>query len=408
MDSTIRQLFVRHHARYTSSPCAADLAAFARWLLDTGYDTDYAQRLVFRAKRCLEEAHVPSGQTWTATELALAFRRRRQRLLYRHAQHAFRSFLESAGRLATVETTGPYAAVIAAYERHLEGLRGLAPDTIKRHRWQVGAFLERALRDGEGIGALDPQRIEQYIQDRSRTVARRSLLQTVDTLRAFLRFCFGHQLIGKPLYEIDRPVCFRDELPPRALPLPLIRRLLHSIDRHDRTGWRDFMILHLMAHYGLRPGETTKLKLESFNWKDRTMMVEQTKTRSWLILPLSDQTLGLLRRYLESGRRKQPTGPLFQTACAPIRPMTKYGVSQVFRLRARKSGLPIMHATAYSLRHSFAMRLFARGVGIKTIGDLMGHGSIVSTAVYLRLQTDVLREVALPVPSGHGLKGGVA
>jgi len=54
------------------------------------------------------------------------------------------------------------------------------------------------------------------------------------------------------------------------------------------------------------------------------------------------------------------------------------------------------------------MRLFDRKVGIKTIGDLMGHQSIASTAVYLRLQTDVLREVALPVPTAAKLRGGVA
>jgi len=340
-------------------------------------------------------------------ELAHVFVRRRQMRLYRHANRAFGCFLESAGRLARMETPGPYSEVVAAYERHLKELRGLAPDTIKRHRWQVGVFLEWALRDGKEIGALDARRIERYVEYRSRTVARRSLLQAVDTLRAFFRFCFDYHLIRKPLYEIDRPVCFRDELPPRALPWALIQRLLRSIDRSDRTGWRDFMILHLMAHYGLRPGETIRLTPESINWKDRTMIVEQPKTRSSLVLPLSERTIGLLRRYLDSGRRKRPAGPLFQTACAPIRPMTKYGVSVIFRLRARKSGLPIANATGYSLRHSFAMRLFARGVGIKTIGDLMGHGSIASTAVYLRLQTDVLRDVALPVPSGCGLKGGV-
>ena len=65
-------------------------------------------------------------------------------------------------------------------------------------------------------------------------------------------------------------------------------------------------------------------------------------------------------------------------------------------------------ASAYALRHSFAMRLFARGIGIKTIGDLMGHHSLVSTAVYLRLQSDMLREVALPVPVDTAPVGGAA
>jgi site-specific recombinase XerD len=45
------------------------------------------------------------------------------------------------------------------------------------------------------------------------------------------------------------------------------------------------------------------------------------------------------------------------------------------------------------------MRLFERGVGMKAIGDLMGHRNLISTGVYLRLQADMLREVALPVPT---------
>jgi integrase len=187
---------------------------------------------------------------------------------------------------------------------------------------------------------------------------------------------------------------------------PCIQRLLQSIDRRDRTGWRDFMLLHLMAHYGLRPGEIVRLSWESIDWNEQTLRVEQSKTHSWLVLPLSQPTLRLLERYLRSCRGDSSTGVLFPAACAPRRPMTKHSVSQVFRTRVRRSGLPLAHASAYSLRHSFAMRLFARGVGIKAIGDLMGHGSIVSTSIYLRLQTDVLREVALPVPTVRA--GGVA
>jgi site-specific recombinase XerD len=40
------------------------------------------------------------------------------------------------------------------------------------------------------------------------------------------------------------------------------------------------------------------------------------------------------------------------------------------------------------------------------IGDLMGHNSIVSTAIYLRLHTEMLRDVALPVPSADETAGG--
>ena len=407
MDPIIRQLFVRVHARYACSPYAADLAAFARWLLASGYRPRYAQRLVFRAKRSLESTRPSPGHVWSPDELTRAFSRRRQRQDYRDAQHAFGSFLQSIGQLAPAAPK-PDAGVVAAYTQHLKELCGLAADTITGHAWQIGAFLQWALPDGEAIGTLSAQRIEQYIEHRATKLSRRSLRRTIDTLRAFLRYCFDRGLIAQRLDEIERPVSFRDELPPRALPWPVIQRFLRSIDRSDRTGWRDFVIFHLMAYYGLRPGEITRLRVESIDWRKRILTVEQSKTHSWLILPLDERTLGLLTQYARARHGDGSSSMLFVSACAPRRAMTKFGVSQMFRVRARRSGLPLTDASAYSLRHSFAIRLFDRGVGIKAIGDLMGHHSIISTAVYLRLQTEVLRKVALPVPTPRASKGGAA
>jgi integrase/recombinase XerD len=45
------------------------------------------------------------------------------------------------------------------------------------------------------------------------------------------------------------------------------------------------------------------------------------------------------------------------------------------------------------------MHLLHSGASLKTIGDLLGHRHSNSTCVYLRLATEELREVALPVPT---------
>jgi site-specific recombinase XerD len=44
------------------------------------------------------------------------------------------------------------------------------------------------------------------------------------------------------------------------------------------------------------------------------------------------------------------------------------------------------------------MRLLRAGVGIEAIGDLMGHRNASSTSAYLRIQSDMLRGLALDVP----------
>jgi integrase/recombinase XerD len=405
----LQQLFVRVHFRYTQSRHADDLTAFARWLLEQGYRERYAQRLVFRAMRSLETFGLPPASTWTKDSLERAFRRIRQRRLYRHAQHAFGAFLRSVGRLRSDNAPkSAHAPLIAAYRSYLVDVRGLAPGTVTQHLWEVGAFLRETLTEGQPLTQLTAATIERYIERRARRVMRRTLRTTITELQAFLRYCFERRLILARLDLIDRPVSFRYELPPRALDWDLIQHFLSSIDRSGPTGWRDYMLLYLMAHYGLRPGEIARLTLDSIDWCARTLLVEQSKTHTSLTLPLLRETATLLRRYVREGRRESRHRELFLSASAPDRPMTKFSVCLVFKVRARKSSLPIAHASAYALRHSFAMRLFSRGVGIKAIGDLMGHSSLVSTAVYLRLQTDALRDVALEVPSVHQASGGVA
>lgn len=47
------------------------------------------------------------------------------------------------------------------------------------------------------------------------------------------------------------------------------------------------------------------------------------------------------------------------------------------------------------------MRLLRRGVGVKAIGDVLGHRDLESTCVYLRLDIDSLRDVALEVPASN-------
>ena len=272
MTTTLRQLFVRLHNRYTRSAHVGDLNAFAQWLIDHGYNLDSARGLVRRAKRSLDAFDVPPDSVWV-----------REQVEY-----------------------GPHASILTAYRSYQSEVRGITPGVIDQHMAEVGHLLRRALPSGEPLTRLTAAKIERHIKHRSREVSRRSLRNYLGALRAFLRYCFDHRLIMIRLDTIDHPARFREELPPRALEWALIQKLLSSIKRDNPGGWRDFMVLHLMAHYGLRPGEVAGLTVESIDWTDRTLHVEQSKTRSRLTLPLMGETVDLLHRYLREGRCRGP------------------------------------------------------------------------------------------------------
>ena len=83
---------------------------------------------------------------------------------------------------------------------------------------------------------------------------------------------------------------------------------------------------------------------------------------------------------------------------APVGVLKPTAVTEAFQGLVRSSGFDIPYQGPHCLRHSYALHLLKSGTPLKTIGDILGHRTAESTSMYLRLATDDLREVALPVP----------
>lgn len=398
----VKDLFPRHYHRYENARYSSELAAFAQWLRKLGYASDCMQGHLRRLRQVLESLeHFHSAGAVRDTNLREAFTIASPRAAtqYRATQRAFERFLAAAGRLTRTVPLSAVEMLCERYWHYLSEVRGFTAPTIQQHRSTLHDFLSRGLPDGAELAALTAADVESYVQIRSKEVTRQTLQHIVAHLRAFLRYCADAGETKRGLDCIDTPRTYRGELPPRALDWALVRRLLASVDRKSLNGWRDHAILHLMAYYGLRPSEIASLNLSAIDWDARTLRVEQRKTRSILVLPLAPRTLRMLRRYLIAGRTFCDRPQLFLRTRSPAGALTHYTVVGIFAKRARQSGLPLQGTSSYALRHSFAMRLLRRGVGVKAIGDLLGHHSLESTCVYLRLDVDMLRTVALPVPT---------
>jgi integrase/recombinase XerD len=393
-------LFPKYHQRYLECPVADWLVGFADWLVSAGYAHDPAHDHVRRLKQVLEAREsVTPDAVFSVAELATMFTSARQLPLFRGTQRAFERFLAARGRLVVEPDCNRFTLLLDAYRRHLLETRGLATATVSQHLASTAAFLAQAVPADTSLRDLSAPAVERFVVVAGQRLKRQSLQHTIAQLRAFLRFCHDRGELRERLDIIDSPRTYRDELPPRALAWNLVLKLLRSIDRSDPLGCRDHAMLYLMAYYGLRPSEVVTLTLASIDWANKTLRVEQCKTHSLLVLPLSDQTLRVLKRYLQCGRPGSAHPQLFLRGRTPAGSLKRTAVCDIYEKRAKLSELPLHGSSSYSLRHAFAMRLLEGGVGIKAIGDLLGHHTLESTCVYLRLQTEALREVGLPVPS---------
>jgi integrase/recombinase XerD len=392
---------------YSTSTAAPWLTAFEAWHEGKDYCRTIVRSHINVVRRVLE-THGPIAidAHFADADLVRLFKTRVRRKQFSGARHTFASFLRDRGQWDATQLRCRHSVLVDQFERHLLEMRGLAPTTTATHLRIVRQFLNVHCRATRELNELSIRDVERFIAKKSRRLGRGAVQSLVGSLRLFLRYCHDRKLLAAPLDEIDTPRKYRDERPPRAIPWDLAQALLKSISRRTRMGCRDHAMLYLMTYYGLRTGEVCDLKLEDVDLARRLLRVTQPKTHQVLALPLTEQAAGILERYLKFGRPRTTLPYVFLSILAPLRPVFRSSVAAIFQRRVKNAGIPLAGFSPYCLRHGFAMRLLGRGVGMKAIGDLLGHRSLDSTSAYLRINTEAMRDVALSVPRGR-VGGGV-
>lgn len=184
----------------------------------------------------------------------------------------------------------------------------------------------------------------------------------------------------------------------KALNVEQCNAFLYQLGRRTKH----FMFAFLMLNTGLRPGENLALNRADVDLKKKTIKVRKTylekekkiqnstKTEaSRRTVPIPDDTIPLLKEYLLKQPKQKPEDPLFQTASGK-RPTPSY-----LRKRFKSAGEAIGcgWVNLHTMRHTFASRLFAKGVDIKVISKLLGHKKVSTTYdIYVHIISDVVED----------------
>ena len=317
--------------------------------------------------------------------------------------HVMERFLKLRGLIRSNDPTPVNTTnlQLTAYAKYLQEVRGLAPSTIHPHLRTARKFLSYVEFDKgpKMLARLDASALEKFVRVASSGISRATLQHTVAQLRSLLHFLAIEGKVRAGLSsQIDSPRLYRLEKLPHSLNWDTVSAFLESIQLTHSKGQRDFAMFFLIAAYGLRSSEVVGLTLDNIFWRSKCIHIAQTKTRSALKLPLTDDVARVLINYLRKVPRAPDHRQLFLRMYAPSGPLKPTAVTEAFQFWAKRSGLSIPFQGAHCLRHSYAVNLLRQGTPLKTIGDLLGHRSAESTSVYLRLATEDLRGVGLPLP----------
>jgi len=192
------------------------------------------------------------------------------------------------------------------------------------------------------------------------------------------------------------PTDFNEEECVKALTTDQCNAFLYQIGRRTKH----YMYALFMLNTGLRPGEALALARADVDLKAKTVKVRKTylekekriqnstKTEaSRRTVPIPDETVPLLREYMLKQPYQKPSDPLFQTQTGK-RPAPSY-LRKRFKFAGEAIGCSWINL--HTMRHTFASRLFAKGIDIKVISKLLGHAKVSTTYdIYVHIISDLV------------------
>ena len=162
----------------------------------------------------------------------------------------------------------------------------------------------------------------------------------------------------------------------------------------SRSGLRDRAILETLYSAGLRVSELAGLNDADLDLPGGALRV-RGKGKRERIAPVGSYAVRAINRWLSarrlSAREKQgPAAPVFTNRFG--RRLTTRSVGRMLEKYLTETGLDL-RTTPHTLRHSFATHLLDAGADIRSVQELLGHKSLVTTQIYTHVSTAGLRAV---------------
>lgn len=258
-----------------------------------------------------------------------------------------------------------------AYQRYRKAYvaSGYSESTCKNY---LRALSQISLHYGKSFHLVDDGQITDYIYDlRLRKVSHSSIKLLV----------YGYRFLFKVMKTPDRSIELKGNRAKVKVPVVLNQQEIKSLlDPEHCPNLKHRVILSLLYSSGLRISELLKLRLEDIDFNAHRIHIINSKHGVTRYVILSKLMAKGLKTYIGHYHTEKYLFNGYERAKA-------YSRTSVTKLLSRaldRAGID-KHITIHSLRHSFAVHFLEQGGNILQLKDQLGHGSLQSTLIYLRV-----------------------
>jgi len=194
-----------------------------------------------------------------------------------------------------------------------------------------------------------------------------------------------------PTLQIDTPKLPRNL--PKSLTEQDVELLLNAPDTQTPLGLRDRTMFEVLYATGLRVSELVTLRITQVSMDMGVVRVMGKGSKERLV-PLGEESLDWLRRYLAEGRPVLLAGKVADALFVTARGegMTRQMFWYLIKKQAKTGGLhkPL---SPHTLRHAFATHLLNHGADLRVVQMLLGHSDISTTQIYTHVASERLKKL---------------
>ncbi len=310
-------------------------------------------------------------------------------------------------KVAEIQPSAGFEALIFDFLAHLEFERGLARNTLSAYRTdllQFGAFLTergREATDAEGVDLSDFL-AELASGNGHPACSPATIHRKAACLRSFYRHLRREEIVDDdPTAALAAPR--RGRKLPSVLSHSEVQKLLVQPRGDKPTAIRDRALLELMYASGLRASEVIGLETGDVDLK-RGLLRARGKGSKERVVPVGEKAATAISAYLRGAWPKLVRSTTERKLFVNFRggPLTRQGLYKIVQRHADTAGLGDK-MSPHTLRHTFATHLLSGGCDLRSVQEMLGHADIATTQMYTHLSGEDLKQAYFDAhPRAHG------
>ncbi len=279
---------------------------------------------------------------------------------------------------------------------HYFTAKGYSPISLMKWCYTIQVFLNYLISEKiTEIEQITDLHIKDYIQIRHYYInqkGRQNGLITrnmeIKAIRNWFKFLYESEVLtdnpAKNLHYLKMP---SQKLPRDILTKSELKKILITAQDNTINGQIAELCFEIFYATGIRLAELAHLKVSEINFQEKTIFINEGKGKKDRMIPINNTALAKIKYYLQTIRPNLRLANQKEELLLPIKAkiltpqlLAQYLMPYIKKARLKKK------ITPHSFRHTVATHLLLKGMPIRHVQLMLGHGKLDTTSRYLQLK----------------------